>query len=347
VPYISIIIPAFNEEGVIEDNLRQVAQYLEHYLGSDRPFEIIVVNDGSTDNTGEIIDRLAEEKEYLTALHHTHNFGRGRGLRTGFAKARGRFIFTLDADLSYSPDHIGKLLPPLETGGADVVLASAYHPQGRVLKVPFRRALMSRLGNWLLSLSLGGELKTVTCLVRGYTRDVIESMVLLGNGKDIHLEIIQKAKMLGFKIIEIPAELKWRSVKRTGDRKGMSITAFRNMVSRHLFFNFLFRPSLLLWIPIVVLGLVFLTISVTHVIGYSKMLAQQPPELGWLKFYFALREHILWAKISYFVWSLCLLLLFPFVALLFIAKQNNHHFKELFSICSQLNKMLKDLEEQT
>jgi len=346
VPYVSVIIPAYNEEGVIEENLNQVSEFLYRYLDPEKTFEIVVVDDGSSDATGEVIDRLAAEREYLIALHHGHNQGRGRGLRTGFGKASGQFIFTLDADLSYAPDHIAKLLPPLEKGQADVVLASAYHPQGRVSNVPFRRALTSRLGNRLLSLSLGGELKTVTCLVRGYTRDVIESLMLFSDDKEIHLEIIQKARMLGFKIIEVPAELKWRSTNRTSGKKSLSLGAFREMASRHLFFNFLFRPSMLSWLPIFVLGFFFVIVSVVMVIGYQHMLAQQPPDLGWLRFYFALREHILFAKVSYFVWSLSLLLLFQFTSLVFIAKQNNHHYQEMFSFLCRLSKRLRNMEEK-
>jgi dolichol-phosphate mannosyltransferase len=345
-PYVSVIIPAYNEEGVIEDHINQVAEFLHGYLGPDKAFEIIVVDDGSSDSTGEIVDGLAAEREYLIALRHGHNKGRGGGLRTGFGKASGQFIFTLDADLSYAPDHIAKLLPPLEKGQADIVLASAYHAQGRVSNVPFRRALTSRLGNWLLSLSLGGELKTVTCLVRGYTKDVIESLMLFSDDKEIHLEIIQKARMLGFKIIEVPADLKWKPGMRTNCKKGLSLGAFREMASRHLFFNFLFRPSMLSWLPIVVVGFIFLIVSVTNVIGYQNMVAQQPPEVGWLKYYFALREHILVAKVSYFVWSLCLLLLFQFTSLVFIAKQNNHHYQEIFSFLSRLSKKLRDIEEK-
>lgn len=344
VPYVSLIIPAFNEGRVIEDHLNDVAEFLYRHIGSDKGFEIIVVDDGSSDATGEIIDRLAGQREYLVALHHPRNLGRGRGLRTGFQKAKGRFILTLDADLSYTPDHIAKLLIPLETRQADIALASAYHPQGKVANVPFRRALTSRLGNWLLSLSLGGELETVTCLVRGYTRDVIESLELFSDNKDIHLEIIQKARMLGFKIVDVPSELNWGTANRTSSKKGLSLGAFLEMASRHLFFNFLFRPSMLSWLPILILVILFVTVSVMILIGYQHILAQQPMDMGWLRFYFALREHIIFAKVSYFVWSLSLLLLFQFTSLVFIAKQNNHHYKEMFSFLSRLSKRLRDIE---
>jgi len=345
-PYVSVIISAYNEEGVIEDHINQVGEFLYRHLGPDKTFEIIVVNDGSNDSTGAIIDRLALEREYLIAEHHPRNLGRGRGIRTGFARSTGRYVFTLDADLSYSPDHVARMLPPLESGETDVVLASVYHPEGHVKNVPFGRALISRVGNRLLSVSLGGELHTVTCVVRGYTRDVIDSLTLFSDGKDIHLEIIQKARMLGFKIIEIPAELRWRVSKRTGGTRGWAPGDFMRLVSRHLFFNFLFRPSLLCWIPMGLLGALFLVVSFTIVHGYTMVLSQTTGAEGFTKYYLALREHILLAKVSYFGWSLVLVLLFQFASLVFIAKQNNHHFEEIFSFLSFLRKRVENLEEK-
>jgi hypothetical protein len=175
---------------------------------------------------------------------------------------------------------------------------------------------------------------------------VIECLELFSDDKEIHLEIIQKARMLGFRIIDVPSELNWRSANRTSSKKGLSFGDFRNMASRHLFFNFLFRPSMLSWLPIALVGLIFLITCVTIVVGYINILAQQPPDLGWLRFYFALREHILFAKVSYFVWGLCLLLLFQFSSLLFIAKQNNHHYQETFSFLSRMRKRLSDIEEK-
>ena len=182
--------------------------------------------------------------------------------------------------------------------------------------------------------------------MRGYTKEVIETLELFSDDKEIHLEIIQKARMFGFKIIEVPAELKWKSAKRSSGKKGLSLKDFHEMASRHLFFNFLFIPSMLVWLPILMLGVVFVTLSVMIVIGYQHILAQQPMDTGWLRFYFALREHIIFAKISYFVWGLCVLLLFQFTSLVFIAKQNNHHYQELFSFQSRLSKKLKDMEKK-
>jgi glycosyltransferase involved in cell wall biosynthesis len=346
-PYLSVIIPAYNEEQVITDHVTEVAEYLYRYLGRSRDFEIIIVDDGSTDQTEEVLRRLAVERPYLKVFHHSGNYGRGRALRTGFEEATGEFIVTLDADLSYSPDHIAKLLAPLERNDADIVLASAYHPEGSVVDVPWKRALISRMGNWLLSRSLSDHnLNTLTCVVRSYKKEVVETLELFSDDKDIHLEIINKARMLGFRIAEIPAQLKWRPGKRTTAKKGLSLKAFLGMASRHLFFNFLFRPSLLSMMPILLLGLIVLVLSVTLVRGYVYFLTLTEAAMGWARYYHALRMHIQEAAISYSAWGLCLLLLFQFVSLVFIAKQNNYHYRELFCTLSRISKSLKEFERK-
>jgi len=346
-PYVSIIIPAYNEENIIENTINQIAEYLYRLFSSGQPFQIVVVNDGSTDRTAEILNQLAQERAYLQVVHHQRNKGRGMGLRSGFEASRGRFVFSLDADLSYAPDQIGSLLKPLEHEEADIVLASAYHSEGSVSNVPLFRRLVSRFGNRLISMALGGEFKTVTCIVRGYRREVVENLVLFSDDKAIHLEIIQKARILGYKIIEVPADLVWRNDKRSSGKKGLNLSSFRQLAVRHLFFNFLFRPSMISWIPVGAVGAVFLAVSVTSLLGFSAVLSQHPLDAGWLRFYYALREHMLAAKVSYFVWSLSLLLLFQFFSLLFIAKQSSHHYEELFSFLSLLHKRIKKLEKRT
>lgn len=345
-PHVSIIISAFNEEGVIDANVTQVAEYLYRTLGPAKPFEIIVVDDGSGDSTGAVLDEMLASRPYLQVVTHARNFGRGRGIRSGIDRALGRFIVTLDADLSYSPDHILALLEPLERGEADITLASAYHRDGQVVNVPFGRALVSRWGNRLLSASLKGDLRTVTCVVRGYRADCIKATELFSDDKDIHLEVIQKAAILNYRVVEVPAILKWRDAKRSRQSKGMSFGAFQRMATRHLFFNFLFRPSLLLWIPLLTVGIILATVSTTIAYGYFAVLAKFEEQTGILRYYHALGEHMSIAKTSYFVWGMCLLLIFQFFSMLFIAQQSNHHFRDIYSFLTRLNARIKEIERR-
>jgi glycosyltransferase involved in cell wall biosynthesis len=340
-----VIVPAFNEEAVIESNVEQIAAFLAGHLQAGKYFEILVVNDGSRDGTAKTLEAMTASRPYLRGLHHERNFGRGRALQTGFLNAQGTFVITMDADLSYSPDHIAKLLAPLEAGEADVVLASAYHPEGRVENVPFGRALLSRVGNIILSRSVGGGIRTATCVVRGYTRQVIESLILFSDGKDIHLEIIQKARILGYRIAEIPAYLKWLPGKRTGAVRGMSLSDLRSLCSRHLFLNFLLRPASLFAVPIAVTFVVFAVVSVQIAVGFSAMLTANWPLDGIVDLYQVLRTHIGEAKISYSVWAISLLLLLQFFSLLFMCKQGNHHYEEALQYFSHIERLLRNRKD--
>src|SRR5205823_2168132 len=157
-------------------------------------------------------------------------------------------------------------------GEADVVLASAYHPQGSVRNVPLVRAKISRWGNRLLSLSVNSELHTITCVVRGYTREVVQTLELVADDKELHLEIILKALLLGFRVAEIPADLAWRKTKRTDVRKPMSLGRLCKMITRHLFFNILLRPGTLVWIPLLILlGIIVVALAVLGM-GYFEQL---------------------------------------------------------------------------
>lgn len=231
----------FNEEDNLQTTVDRVAEVLQDF--PDGPWEIIAVNDGSTDGTWERAQKLAATPgyEFLRPVGYPINRGRGRALRTGFAAARGEWICSIDADLSYSPDQILNLVNVLRCcPEIDLVLGSAYMPGGSVENVPLRRLIPSRLGNLVLSSFMrpgGRTLHTITCVFRAYRRRVLESMELESEGKDIHLEIISKAIMLGFTYVEVPAILRAR-------KKGKTKTKFRRTAASHLIFALFERPIL-------------------------------------------------------------------------------------------------------
>jgi glycosyltransferase involved in cell wall biosynthesis len=239
---LSIVIPMFNEADNLKHTVDRVAETLRDFR--DGAWEIVIVNDGSFDDTWENARKLAAEPGYgfLRIEGYPRNRGRGFALRTGFAAARGEWICSIDADLTYSPDQILKLLDVLrEDPQVDLVLASAYMPGGKVEGVPLSRLLPSRIGNTILSWFMrpsGQQLYTITCVFRAYRRHVIESLDLESDGKDIHLEILSKAIMLGYNYREIPATLHAR-------KRGKSKFRFKHTATSHLIFALFERPILI------------------------------------------------------------------------------------------------------
>lgn len=237
----------FNEEEVISHTISGISGELEPL---DIGWELILVNDGSADGTVEICRREAEGDSRIKLIDYSPNRGRGYALRRGFAAAAGDFVVSIDADLTYSPDHIVRIWRELKQSGADIVLGSAYMKGGRTINVPFKRLLVSRLGNMILGLALPGSLRTITCVLRGYRRKVLESLELESEDKEVHLEILAKAISVGFKVKEIPAVL-------TARRKGKSKFRFKATSISHLLFSFYQKPMIVFGL----VGLVMLTVG--------------------------------------------------------------------------------------
>jgi glycosyltransferase involved in cell wall biosynthesis len=160
--------------------------------------------------------------------------------------SRGDYIVTLDADLSYSPDHIGRLLETISTSEAKIVIASPYTAGGQVTNVPGVRLFASRSANRLLSMMAKGDLTTVTGMVRAYDAVFLRRLDLKAMDVEINAEIIYKAQLMRASITEIPAHLEWTRSGEDGDipkfRPSRSIAGFA-------FVSFLFRPYAYFLIP--------------------------------------------------------------------------------------------------
>jgi glycosyltransferase involved in cell wall biosynthesis len=269
---LSIIIPVYNERDSIEANLNELENYLFQSL-SFYEWEIIVVNDGSNDESGEILAKLQNTKSKLNVINLSSHYGRGRALRTGFDNSSGDIIVTMDADLSYAPYHIEQMITKLLDDNADIVLASAYRKEGTTSNVPFKRLLLSKLGNRTLSYMFGSDITVLTCMVRAYKSEFIKNIDLHAEDKEIHLEILSKAKILGAKIVEIPADLAWRDHKiqkrlRNVSQKRRSTLKIRRISSSHLFFALLSKPGIIFWIP----GIFLVLISISMFILLARVM---------------------------------------------------------------------------
>jgi glycosyltransferase involved in cell wall biosynthesis len=225
-----------DETANVESTIAAIVAEMER---SGRTFEVLPVDDGSVDGTGAALQRLAARDARIRPLSHSRNRGRGAALRTGFSCAQGRWVVSIDADLSYTADHVPLLVEELARNpDVDMVVGSPYMPGGRTEGVPIARLLASRLGNLILEQASGRWLHTFTGILRGYRRDSLDDLDLVMDGKEIHLEIVSQAVALGWKIVEVPAVLRCR-------RAGASKFRWRRTTATHLLHIASERPFLL------------------------------------------------------------------------------------------------------
>jgi dolichol-phosphate mannosyltransferase len=233
---LSIIIPMFNEAENVESTLNRVEEVLDSFDGT---YEIIGVNDGSLDNTYEILNRLSAKNGKVKVVSYPQNMGRGMALRRGFKVSRGEIVVSIDADLSYDPRYILDLVETLRREpDIDFVLASPYMPGGGVRNVPFLRLWVSQWGNRILRLAMPNQIYTSTGIFRAYRKRVLECLELESDGKEIHLEILSKALALGYRVKEIPAIL-------TNRKRGESKFKFKKTAISHLVFSVFEKPMII------------------------------------------------------------------------------------------------------
>ena len=258
---ISIILPVYNEESIIEENVNLLIDYLET-ITQHFNWEIIIVNDGSDDQTGNIANQLAERYDKIKAFHHYKNLNLGHALRTGFRNAQGEGIIVMDIDLSYSPNHIKKMADVLFHEHADVVIASPYMPGGKTTAVPRRRLFLSKMVNRIIRFSLKGNIYTFTGMVRAYKSEFIKNVNLKSSDYQINPEIIFKARILRARMIEIPAHLDWSGLNGK-ENKRISKLKVRKNIYAGLMTCFIFRP----YMYFLTVGFLLLIVSL-YIIGW-------------------------------------------------------------------------------
>jgi glycosyltransferase involved in cell wall biosynthesis len=238
---LTVIAPFFNEELVIEQSVRRLLSALEPL---EVPWELILVNDGSTDASIDIVKRITESDRRIRVLSYNRNRGRGYALRTGFDQSRGRYVITTESDLSWGEQIIPSLYGELLKSGADLVTASPYAKGGKLENVPFRRAFLSSFGNVILRMSVPRNITMLSGMTRGYVGAIIRSIPLEEDGKEIHLEIVSKAIMMGCRFSEVAATLRWEPPSKGKPKRKSSFKAWK-LIRSHLLFGFNEAPILL------------------------------------------------------------------------------------------------------
>ena len=246
-PSVSVIVPAYNEADILTDNMQRICVCLRN-LEDEYEWEVLIVNDGSSDQTADLAEDFARNIDQVRVLHHRHNYGLGQALQYGLNECQGDYAVVLDMDLSYEPEHIGTLLTSIRESGAKIVAASPYMKGGKLSSVPWHRRTLSIWANRFLSLASRGNLSTLTSMVRVYDTQFLDRVNIRATGMDINPELIYKGLLLRGDVKEIPAHLDWSQldVGKTGRRSSMRI--LRQMLSV-LLSGFLFRPVMFFIVP--------------------------------------------------------------------------------------------------
>jgi glycosyltransferase involved in cell wall biosynthesis len=189
---VSIIIPAYNELDSVEVLYSELKAVMDRWT---RDYELVFVNDGSTDATGMILDAIADKDEKVQVVHFRRNYGQTAALSAGMDYATGDVIVPIDADLQNDPSDIPKLVERLESG-FDVV--SGWRKDRSDNKLT--RVVPSRLANWLISTISGVRLHDFGCTLKAYRREVMEGVRLYG---EMHRFVPIYAYMQGGRIDEM------------------------------------------------------------------------------------------------------------------------------------------------
>src|SRR4029077_4018092 len=161
-------------------------------------YEVIVINDGSTDGTAEIADELARTYPHVRVIHHPSNRGYGGALQTGFRSATKDLIFYTDGDAQYDPAELSLLWAKM---GADADLVNGYKISR---SDPFHRIVIGRVYHYIVSLLFGLKLRDVDCDFRLMRRTIFDRINLEKTSGIICVEMMKKIQDGGFRVVEVP-----------------------------------------------------------------------------------------------------------------------------------------------
>ncbi len=201
--YLSVIIPAYNEERRIKNTLLEIDEFL---TTQNYNYEIIVVNDGSRDGTVELVKNLQKSVKKLKIISNQKNYGKGHAIRQGLLKASGEFRLFTDADNATSIEQIQNFLPFFQKG-FEIVIGSRNLQNSRIKKhQPLYREILGNLGNFLIQILVISGIKDTQCGFKCFSaklvKDIFPKLKINRWGFDIEILILAKKK--GYKIKAVP-----------------------------------------------------------------------------------------------------------------------------------------------
>jgi glycosyltransferase involved in cell wall biosynthesis len=207
-PELSLIMPAYNEE----KNIRLVIERADDVARQmGLKYELIVVDDGSVDNTKVEVEGYAKINGHVKVASYNRNIGKGFALRTGFSHAVGDLVVFMDSDTDIDPKQVADYIDALQD--ADVVVASKWHPQSK-LDTPLTRRVLSRGFNALVKLLVGLRLSDTQTGLKAVRREALAGVFprLAVKRYAFDVELLALANLLGLKVVELPINIGLRSL---------------------------------------------------------------------------------------------------------------------------------------
>lgn len=206
---LSVVVPAYNEEKRIIPNLRNLQKTLDE-IGTS--YEVVVVNDGSTDKTYDVVKKFFRNKKNFRVFNYKENHGKGAAIKAGFFKTKGDLITFIDADGDLPPEQIQTFLGYLDIQKADVVIGSKRHPDS-IVNYPLKRRILSRGYQLMNRILFNLPVKDTQSGLKLFRREVLEEVFpkVLIKRFAFDLEILANAHRKGYKIVEAPIRLNHNS----------------------------------------------------------------------------------------------------------------------------------------
>lgn len=211
-PLVSLIIPAYNEEQRIGKSLEQIIRFCN---AQGYPYEVLVVDDGSSDATAALIRREFGAHSQLRVIEQPRRGGKGAAVKRGMLEGKGEYLFFSDADLSVPIELLPAFLARLEHS-CDIAIGSRRAPGAAIeIHQPFFRELMGRVFTWLSNLVLGLRHSDATCGFKGFRRDAAKELFSRQRLRNwsFDSEILFIARLKGYRVAEIPVT--WRNDRAT------------------------------------------------------------------------------------------------------------------------------------
>lgn len=222
MPSLSVIVPVYNERHLVVESLRRVLAAAPAWEGVSE-LQLLVVEDGSTDGTRELLREYAASEPRITLIEHPRNQGKGAAVRTGIAAAHGDLIVFHDADLEYDPRDISRLVKPFLEDGADVVYGSRFSASERRRVLYFRHTLGNKLITFLSDLATDLNLTDVETCYKMFRSTLLKSLPLRSNDFRLEIEVTAKIAKRQCRVFEVPISYvgrTYREGKKIGWRDG-------------------------------------------------------------------------------------------------------------------------------